>query len=75
MRRELLKKPHVLICSAEFLASDEVIHVQIRFFMEALRKEIPDYLGIFPKHRTPLYGTPRSKKKKGLCVNFGMLFR
>ena len=45
MRRELLKKPHVLICSAEFLASDEVIHVQIRFFMEALRKEIPDYLG------------------------------
>ena len=50
MRRELLKRPHVLICSAEFLASDEVIHVQIRFFMEALRKEIPDYLGIFPKH-------------------------
>ena len=70
MRRELLKKPHVLIGSAEFLASDEVIHVQIRFFMEALRKEIPDYLGIFPKQRTP-----RSKKKKGLCVNVGMLFR
>ena len=70
MRRELLKKPHVLICSAEFLASDAVIHVQIRFFMEALRKEIPDYLGIFPKHRTPLYGTPRSKKKKGLLCKF-----
>ena len=38
--------------------------------MEALRKEIPDYLGIFPKHRTPLYGTPRSKKKKGLLCKF-----
>ena len=75
MRRELLKKPHVLICSAEFLASDEVIHVQIRFFMEALRKEIPDYLGIFPKHRTPLMEPPVQKRRKGDCVNFGMLFR
>ena len=70
MRRELLKRPHVLTCLAEFLASDEVVHVQIRFVMEALRKEIPDYLRIFPKHRTPLYGTPRSKKKKGLLCKF-----
>ena len=47
-------------------------HTQARSLREALKKKLRDYLGIFPKRRTPpLLGTPCSKK---MCGDFVIFF-
>ena len=67
-----VEEKQILIRSYVCTTHWRVPHLMLRY---ALIKKLRDYLGIFPKYRTPSFENPRSNKEIVVILQFFLCFQ